>query len=90
MLELGAGTGVVGLGLALHGACCVLTDVAHILPLLRENVGLNHCEASTTVAEHAWGEPPEPGCAALHDKTFGLIVGGDLLYPGTIAAGLTG
>ncbi|CAM9853685.1 unnamed protein product, partial [Choristocarpus tenellus] len=38
VLELGAGTGLVGLTLALLGAKVIMTDLAEALPILRHNV----------------------------------------------------
>lgn len=38
MLELGSGTGVVGLAAALLGAHVTLTDLPHLLPGIRRNV----------------------------------------------------
>ncbi len=72
VLDLGAGTGVVGLALARHGAGRVtLTDLPHILPLLARNVEANvgggAGEAAVVgaawrvvVAEHRWGEDVAP------------------------------
>ena len=80
VLELGAGCGVVGLALAQHGARCVLTDVAHVLPLLQQNVELNYLQASVTVARHDWGTTPPSCCKALHARSFDLIVAADVLY----------
>ncbi|KAJ1719757.1 Protein-lysine N-methyltransferase efm6 [Coemansia erecta] len=46
VLELGAGTGIVGISLArLQPKCTViLTDKAELVPLLKHNVGMNTCE----------------------------------------------
>ena len=41
VLELGAGTGVVGLSLARRGAAVMLTDKAACLPLIEQNIGNN-------------------------------------------------
>ena len=47
ILEVGSGTGVVGLALAADGADVVLTDVAKILPLLEVNCrGVPNARAS--------------------------------------------
>jgi len=47
VLELGAGAGVCGLGLALDGGCAVLTDVDALVPLLK----VNAAECNFIVAE---------------------------------------
>ncbi|BDA41071.1 probable protein N-lysine methyltransferase METTL21A at C-terminar half [Coccomyxa sp. Obi] len=80
-LELGSGTGIVGITAALLGAHVVLTDRADTLPLLQRNVQV-HAEAisraggSADVAELAWGGPIEDACRG----PFSLIVGADLVY----------
>uniref|UniRef100_A0A061RWU8 Protein-lysine methyltransferase mettl21d n=1 Tax=Tetraselmis sp. GSL018 TaxID=582737 RepID=A0A061RWU8_9CHLO len=60
VLDLGAGTGITGIFLALEGARVVLTDLEHITPLTRRNVDLN-CKAlvqdRARVVEYCWGDP---------------------------------
>jgi len=41
IIELGAGTGLAGIALAKLGAQVALTDMEHVLPILRENVATN-------------------------------------------------
>lgn len=41
VVELGAGTGLVGMLLARLGASVVLTDLKEMLPLLQDNVDAN-------------------------------------------------
>jgi predicted RNA methylase len=41
VLELGCGTGQLGIVLALAGAAITVTDLAHIVPLTQTNVNLN-------------------------------------------------
>lgn len=50
MLELGSGTGIVGITAALLGAHVVLTDRTDTLPLLQRNVQL-HAEAISQAGE---------------------------------------
>jgi len=74
VLELGAGTGAVGLWIALAypTARVTLTDLAEALPLLRTNRDLNGLADQVRVMELAFGDPiPEP---------FDVIIGSDLLY----------
>jgi len=55
VLELGAGTGAVGVGLKLLGASQVtITDLGEVLGQIQANVDLNQVEAD--VKECAWGE----------------------------------
>ena len=80
VLELGAGCGVVGLALAQHGARCVLTDVAHVVPITRQNVALNGLDNSVTIADYEWGTSPQQ---PLNTRSFDLIVAADVLYEAT-------
>ena len=83
VLELGAGCGVVGIGLAKYGAKCVLTDVAHVTPLLLHNCEQNHVEDNTTVVEYEWGAQM---CAETKlGPLFDLIVAADVLYDSNIS-----
>ncbi len=59
-VDLGTGTGLVGIALALAGVGrVVLTDLPHVVPLAEENVGAN-CELGRHRAEvrvYRWGDP---------------------------------
>ncbi|KAJ7122745.1 putative methyltransferase-domain-containing protein [Mycena epipterygia] len=61
VLELGSGTGLVGLCAAMLGGNVCLTDQAPLLNIMRENVTLNKLSPFCLVAELNWGEliPPE-------------------------------
>eukprot|EP00639_Heterosigma_akashiwo_P011224 CAMPEP_0206376086 /NCGR_PEP_ID=MMETSP0294-20121207/9263_1 /ASSEMBLY_ACC=CAM_ASM_000327 /TAXON_ID=39354 /ORGANISM="Heterosigma akashiwo, Strain CCMP2393" /LENGTH=109 /DNA_ID=CAMNT_0053824125 /DNA_START=504 /DNA_END=830 /DNA_ORIENTATION=- len=50
VLELGAGTGIVGLALARMGAAVTLTDRAPLAPLLRRNAARNFPAAGARAA----------------------------------------
>lgn len=57
-LELGSGTGLVGLGCALLGAQVCLTDLKEVTPLLELNVALNRCrglQLNAKVETLEWG-----------------------------------
>jgi len=85
VLELGCGTGIVGLGAALTAAftTVVLTDMASVLELTRENVRRNCAvlpdETKVVVEALHWDTAEARRCAVRHGP-FDLVVGGDLLY----------
>lgn len=84
VLELGCGTGLVGLACWLRGAGSVaLTDLASIAPLARENalacVGADgDLPPGLAVEALAWGDAPPPGVAAR--APFDVVFGSDCLY----------
>ncbi|KAL8775674.1 MAG: hypothetical protein Q9209_000170 [Squamulea sp. 1 TL-2023] len=58
ILELGAGSGLVGLALSLHHiqpSSIYLTDLPPILPLLEHNIALNPSQMSVTAHVVEWG-----------------------------------
>ena len=59
VLELGCGTGQLGIVLALAGAAVTLTDLAHIVPLTQTNVDLNasRCSIQSVCVPYMWGSP---------------------------------
>ncbi|EJD53919.1 hypothetical protein AURDEDRAFT_110616 [Auricularia subglabra TFB-10046 SS5] len=57
VVELGSGTGLVGLVAGLLGARVAVTDQAQLLPLLSKNVALNGLDAAVCVAELDWAAP---------------------------------
>mmetsp|Transcript_24928 Transcript_24928/g.56142 ORF Transcript_24928/g.56142 Transcript_24928/m.56142 type:complete len:252 (+) Transcript_24928:103-858(+) len=77
VLELGAGTGVLGLAAAhiCHPKVTVLTDLESYLPLLRENVDRNRaCSSDIQAVAYDWNSDPALGAP------FDFILGGDLAY----------
>ncbi|KAI0723442.1 putative methyltransferase-domain-containing protein [Earliella scabrosa] len=60
VLELGSGTGLVGLVAGVLGARVWITDQAPLLDIMKQNVRLNKLESCVTVAELNWGEPIPP------------------------------
>eukprot|EP00698_Gefionella_okellyi_P018442 TRINITY_DN551_c0_g1_i2.p1 TRINITY_DN551_c0_g1~~TRINITY_DN551_c0_g1_i2.p1 ORF type:complete len:231 (-),score=52.13 TRINITY_DN551_c0_g1_i2:1014-1667(-) len=55
VIELGSGTGLVGIVIALLGANVTLTDLTPMLPLIQENVTRNVPSANVRVVAHEWG-----------------------------------
>lgn len=81
VLELGSGTGIIGLSLAQMGARrVVLTDLEQQLPLLRSNIAFNeddHAGCLVSAAALPWGERPT---GALARERFDLILGCEVMY----------
>ncbi|XP_031389423.1 protein-lysine methyltransferase METTL21D [Punica granatum] len=86
VIELGAGCGVAGFGMALLGCDVVATDQAEVLPLLRRNVERNTSRilqtnpdslGSIQVAELDWGNGDH--IKAIHPP-FDYIIGTDIVY----------
>eukprot|EP00887_Chlorella_sp_A99_P002654 scaffold6.g2654.t1 len=88
VIELGSGTGAVGLAAAALGAATVtLTDLAHLLPLLRENVAANAALLTTSggrdrvhVAALAWGDVVDAVCSGASEPRFDVVLASDVLY----------
>ncbi|KAK0468013.1 putative methyltransferase-domain-containing protein [Desarmillaria tabescens] len=57
ILELGSGTGLVGIVAAKLGANVWVTDQAPLLDIMRQNVLRNNLSSRCTVAELNWGDP---------------------------------
>ena len=87
MLELGSGTGVVGIAAACLGAAVLATDVPEVLSLLRGNMARNAglvAAAGGSVAAAAlnW-EVPEAAAeveATLSGRQADWVLGADLVY----------
>ncbi|XP_028322022.1 protein N-lysine methyltransferase METTL21A [Gouania willdenowi] len=78
-IELGAGTGLVGIVAALMGARVTITDRLPALDLLSANVNANvppHCQDSVVVSELSWGE----GLHRYPAGGFDLVLGADIVY----------
>ena len=85
-LELGAGTGLVGLSCALLGAASVVTtDLAEVVPLLELNIALNCGEredtiGSITAAEMAWGDDTHVQRMPELIEKLDIVVMSDVVY----------
>ncbi|KAM0013876.1 putative lysine methyltransferase, S-adenosyl-L-methionine-dependent methyltransferase [Helianthus debilis subsp. tardiflorus] len=88
VIELGAGCGVAGFGMAMLGCDVVSTDQVEVLPLLMRNVERNTSRimqmnpdadsiGSITAAELSWGN--DDHIRAL-DPPFDYIIGTDVVY----------
>lgn len=76
VLELGAGTGVVGLTLAKYGAKVTLTDCEpELLTLLRRNAEANGVAGSVQFHDLHWGDR-----STYLTAPYDLIVAADVLY----------
>ncbi|XP_062845840.1 protein N-lysine methyltransferase METTL21A [Trichomycterus rosablanca] len=78
-IELGAGTGLVGIVAALLGADITITDRRPALELLEANVKENvpsHRRVAVQVSELTWGE----GLAPYPSGGYDLILGADIVY----------
>ena len=92
-LDLGSGTGIVGLAAAASGVYdrVVLTDLPSVLPLLEQNAERNRdAFAGTDVSAVSlrWDDDRELHEVVRRFGPFDLIVGGDLLYRPQVVAPL--
>ncbi|KAI9063383.1 hypothetical protein FKP32DRAFT_1592443 [Trametes sanguinea] len=75
VLELGSGTGLVGLVAGKLGARVWITDQAPLLGIMKQNVSLNGLDSCVSVAELNWGEPipeslPKPDLILAADCVY--------------------
>ncbi|XP_066544766.1 protein N-lysine methyltransferase METTL21A [Amia ocellicauda] len=78
-IELGAGTGLVGIVAALLGAQVTITDRQPAMGLLRSNVVANlppDLQGAATVSELTWGE----GLHRYEAGGYELVLGADIVY----------
>lgn len=86
-LELGSGTGVAGVALALTGCAVLLTDLEEALPLLQRNVDAASegagSQCALVVLPLHWGDA-EAAVAAVHavfgQPTVDLVLASDCVY----------
>eukprot|EP01094_Clydonella_sp_ATCC50884_P003656 TRINITY_DN12792_c0_g1_i1.p1 TRINITY_DN12792_c0_g1~~TRINITY_DN12792_c0_g1_i1.p1 ORF type:complete len:242 (+),score=83.26 TRINITY_DN12792_c0_g1_i1:111-836(+) len=81
VVDLGSGTGIVGLLLAHLGAHVVLTDLQSQLPLLRWNAQQNFADPALrpAVAELTWGESTDE-FTGEHGSGWDIVVASDCIY----------
>ncbi len=93
VLELGAGTGIVGLTAAAMGAkSVILTDQPEMVPLLEQNIALNDASVNSKAVPLLWGCDQEETMSSLVEVAstmddawtetpiFDVICGSDILY----------
>lgn len=80
ILELGSGTGVVGLTAASLGAAdVILTDKPELMQLLEQNIEANDLTSNARATPLLWGEDVATACDDAVLKAD-IIIGSDLLY----------
>eukprot|EP01018_Ginkgo_biloba_P001197 Gb_18768 [translate_table: standard] len=84
IIELGAGTGMVGIAAALLGAQVTITDLPHVLPNLEYNASANEetvrataLGGSVRVKALRWGEGDD---ALKLGRNFDLVLASDVVY----------
>lgn len=81
VIDLGAGTGLVGFACSLLGASSVtLTDLPEVLPHMSANAALNGLEAQVCIQEYIWGRESEYPLAPPYD----VVLVSDCLYVGYV------
>nr|XP_020027829.1 protein N-lysine methyltransferase METTL21A isoform X1 [Castor canadensis]XP_020027830.1 protein N-lysine methyltransferase METTL21A isoform X1 [Castor canadensis] len=78
-VELGAGSGLVGIVAALLGAHVTITDRQVVLEFLKSNVRANlppHIQPKVVVKELTWGQ----NLGSFPPGEFDLILGADIIY----------
>ncbi len=93
VLELGAGTGIVGLTAAAKGAkSVILTDQPEMIPLLEQNIASNDLSVNAMALPLLWGCDQEETMSSLIEASssmddaskqapiFDVICGSDILY----------
>ncbi|KAJ4457491.1 putative protein N-lysine methyltransferase METTL21D [Paratrimastix pyriformis] len=91
ILELGAGTGLLGVALAKHGARVVITDLPKTLPVLERNIAMNgiaypgperaeapDCPGWARAMAIDWFAPP--ALEAVSARPLDLIIASDCIY----------
>lgn len=85
VVDVGCGTGLLGLACAARGARAVLTDVGPAVPLSEANVRANAAAVrgaggSASVVEHLWGESLDAVQAALGAPHADVLLACEIVY----------
>ncbi|KAF9482033.1 hypothetical protein BDN70DRAFT_991519 [Pholiota conissans] len=75
IIELGSGTGLVGLTIGTFASSVCITDQSPLLPVMNRNVLLNKLEETVHVAELNWGDPIPPNISRPD-----IILAADCVY----------
>ncbi|KAH8989339.1 putative methyltransferase-domain-containing protein [Lactarius hatsudake] len=75
VLELGSGTGLVGLVAGYFGARVYITDQAPLIPIMERNIALSNLQSNVTAAELDWSKPlpehlPQPDIVLAADCVY--------------------
>ncbi|KAI9562990.1 hypothetical protein GHT06_010446 [Daphnia sinensis] len=81
ILELGSGTGFVGLVAAALGGDCVMTDLPEMVPLIKRNLLKNTLllQGAGSVKAFEWGSDMS-GLVSDTDKGFDIVLAADCIY----------
>jgi len=79
VLEVGAGTGLVGIAMAKFLGCySMITDQKSMIPLIQENIKVNNLtEESSIAAELFWGVTD---CSSFKTPSIDYIIAADCIY----------
>ena len=78
VLELGSGTGLLGISCALSGASAVVvTDLAYVLPLIQKNITSAAVQQTVAVVEWDWSKPRP---AFDSELPFDIVLAADVVY----------
>jgi len=84
VLELGSGTGAVGLSASLicsSPRAVTLTDRAQLIPLIKHNISLNNLNHICNALELDWDTTPDSDLDELmHSEPFDVVLCSDVLY----------
>jgi predicted nicotinamide N-methyase len=81
VIELGSGTGCVGLVAASLGARVVITDQSQLLPLMQRNVDCNNLQQQCSVREFDWDNPAAFDATQHIGTGPCLIIASDCVVP---------
>ncbi|KAK4026367.1 hypothetical protein OUZ56_015370 [Daphnia magna] len=81
ILELGSGTGFVGLVAAALGGDCLMTDLPEMVPLIKRNLFKNTplLQGAGSAKAFEWGSDMS-GLVSHTDKGFDIVLAADCIY----------